>query len=96
MIIVIAESWSRFTSWCSMDCDPPENPKDRKFVVFLAPWGPRGGGRNQQEGDRVILIGHPRWNMQSVVLSLLPCGFRKYETEDGVEHDLTNLLPAKP
>lgn len=87
LVIVIAPNRPWFENWCRMDCDPPENPNDRKFVVFSSEADyRRTRGRHAQEGDRVILLGHPEWRILPVLEVLLSCGY--VTADDGFGNEL--------
>ena len=61
-VFVVVESWHYFTLWCQIDCNPPQNPRDRKFVV-ITNWDDamrRVSGLRWQEGDQCVWLGDVR------------------------------------
>lgn len=79
IIFVVTPSYQRFTDWCRVDCVPPENPNDRKYIVLFdrESAGRLVRGRHRREGDKVLWLGAPAWSGLTEVIrgSLMPCGF---------------------
>lgn len=79
IIFVIAPTYEWFVNWCLVDCVPPENPNDRKYIVLSnrEDAGRLVRGRHHREGDKVLWLGSPEWSglLEVIQGALIPCGF---------------------
>lgn len=74
MEVIVAPTYEWFVNWCSVDCDPPQNPRDRKFVLVTGTESMRRlRGRRARPEDCVRWIAYPhelmdhgRWAAQSL------------------------------
>jgi hypothetical protein len=75
IIFAVAPDHLWFENWCLIDCDPPLNPRDRRWRVITSPHTRASRGRYKRDGDDVILLGMPTWRIGDVIHVLLSCGF---------------------
>lgn len=77
LIFVIAPDHRWFENWCKMDCDPPLNPRDRRWRVVTSQHDAarRTHGRHKRDGDDVILLGMPEWPISDMLGILRMCSF---------------------